>query len=79
MAQVALNLNLTPHLLLDTIVTLQFSLVQYLERANETASPFAREVHTAEFTLAEWPPNVKHAEVKCARLTRVEERHGRGR
>lgn len=62
--QVALDLNLAPHLLLHARAVLQLRLVEDLERADEVARPLARQVHAPELALAEGASDLKHAEVE---------------
>lgn len=73
MAEVALDLNLTADLLLDTTL-LQLRLVKDLERTDETRGSLLGEVHTTKFALSEGLANFKHAQVE--RLGLIVERSG---
>lgn len=61
--QVALDLDLAPHLLLHAPLR-QLRLVQHLERADEAARALPRQVHAPELALAERPADLEHAEVE---------------
>ena len=61
--QVALDLDLAPHLLLHPALS-QLGLVQHLQRADEPARPLPRQVHTPELALSQWPPDLEHAQVE---------------
>src|SRR5688572_407083 len=61
--KVALDLDLTPDLLLN-IVVLQLVLVQHLEATDEPAGPLAGKIHPSKLALSERPANLKHAEVE---------------
>ena len=77
MSEVALDLNLATHLLLDAVACLKLVLVQHLEGADEARVAFSGEVHAAELALAEGASNVEHAQVEGPRCGRVVyQRHG---
>lgn len=60
--QVALDLDLAAHLLLDPAL-LQLVLVQHLERADVAVGALAGQVHAAELALAQRPADLEHAQV----------------
>ena len=78
--QVALDLDLAPHLLLDARPLLQLRLVEHLERADEARAAVPRQIHAPELALAERPANLEHAEVELLGHERlVHERVALGR
>lgn len=73
--QVALDLDLAPHLLLHPPLR-QLRLVEHLERADEAARALPRQVHAPELALAERPADLEHAEVELLEGRLLDQRGG---
>lgn len=67
-AKIALDLDLSPHLLLDTTTSLDLALVQHFKTADVSVRALTRKVDTAELALAERLSDLEHAEVEGLRL-----------
>lgn len=67
MPQIALNLNLSSDLPLNTTSMLNLVLVENFQRTNKSTASLPSKVYTTKFALPEWPANLEHAQVKLLR------------